>query len=108
MNGRTVATAGCLLLPADCLLPTTFQKLLRLVQPAFFQSILVSGRRLDGIDAGLHQTSRLAAMTQAGVCSSHQIKTFGIRLTAFQKTLQRRACIVVLSGGIIGSTDLTP
>src|SRR5215213_2889946 len=73
------------------------KKLLRLIEPAFFRTILVGGRGLDGLYASLHGAGGFALVAEPCMRASHQVEPFGIVRTIFEKALKDIARVVELS-----------
>src|SRR5437016_3182237 len=96
------------LLPAANGLAPALQKLLRFVQPALLDSVLISRRSLHCVDTGLHRSGGFQAVTKPRVRPADQVQSLGIIRTVTEKSLQQITRVAKLSGSDISRTNLAP
>jgi len=93
---------------AYCLLPLSFEKLLRFIQPSLFGSILIGRRGFHGLNTCLHRAGGFLVIAQSGVRASHQVESLRVVGAAVEKLLQRITRVAVLSGSDISRANLAP
>src|SRR5882724_437853 len=111
------------LLPtASCLLPTAYffsmpashgfapalKELLRFVQPAFLEPVLIRWRGLDGVNAGLHRAGGLLVVAEPGVRPADEIQRLRVVRPVVKKLFQHVTRVGELSGGNVGRANLAP